>query len=136
MLSQYLCCCCWVAKSCLTLCRLHGLLCPWDFPGKNTGVVCHFILQGIFLIQGLNLYLCLAGRFFTTEPLGSLSQYIFRWNVMIFKIFKLLQNIDIKFHWIIHSVTEGLSEMSLLQTYKVWGFFIFLKEDIWWKCIY
>ena len=29
-------------------------LCPWNFPGKNTGVGCHFLLQGIFLIQGLN----------------------------------------------------------------------------------
>ena len=25
-----------------------------DFPGKNTGVDCHFFLQGIFLTQGLN----------------------------------------------------------------------------------
>ena len=33
------------------------LLCPWDFPSKNTGVGCHFLLQGIFLIQGLNLHL-------------------------------------------------------------------------------
>ena len=24
------------------------LLCPWDFPGRNTGVGCHFLLQGIF----------------------------------------------------------------------------------------
>ena len=23
-----------------------GLLCPWDSPGKNTGVGCHFLLQG------------------------------------------------------------------------------------------
>ena len=22
------------------------LLCPWDSPGKNTGVGCHFLLQG------------------------------------------------------------------------------------------
>ena len=28
------------------------LLCPWDFPGKNTGVGCHFLLQGIFATQG------------------------------------------------------------------------------------
>ena len=28
--------------------------CPWDSPGKNTGVGCHALLQGIFLIQGLN----------------------------------------------------------------------------------
>ena len=33
------------------------LLCPWDFPGKNTGEGCHFLLQGIFLTQGLNLSL-------------------------------------------------------------------------------
>ena len=27
-------------------------LCPWDSPGKNTGVRCHSLLQGIFSIQG------------------------------------------------------------------------------------
>ena len=30
------------------------LLCPWDSPGKNTGVGCHFPLQRIFLTQGSN----------------------------------------------------------------------------------
>ena len=30
------------------------LLCPWNSPGKNTGVGCHSLLQGIFLTQGLN----------------------------------------------------------------------------------
>ena len=30
------------------------LLCPWDFPGKNTGVGCHSLLQGIFPTQGSN----------------------------------------------------------------------------------
>ena len=30
------------------------LLCPWHVPGKNTGVGCHFLLQGIFLTQGSN----------------------------------------------------------------------------------
>ena len=34
--------------------RLH---CPWDFSGKNTGVGCHFLLQRIFLTQGLNPWL-------------------------------------------------------------------------------
>ena len=33
-----------------------GLLCPWDFPGKNTGVGSHFLFQKIFLTQGLNPY--------------------------------------------------------------------------------
>ena len=49
-----------VVQSCLTLCDLmdrsplgssiHGI-----FPGKSTGVGCHFLLQGIFLTQGSNL---------------------------------------------------------------------------------
>ena len=30
------------------------LLCPWDPPGKNTGVGYHFLLQGIFPTQGQN----------------------------------------------------------------------------------
>ena len=30
------------------------LLHPWDFPGKRTGVSCHFLLQRIFLTQGSN----------------------------------------------------------------------------------
>ena len=29
-------------------------LLPWDFPGKNTGVGCHFLLQEIFQTQGSN----------------------------------------------------------------------------------
>ena len=33
--------------------------------GKNTGLGSHFLLQGIFPIQGLNWVSCIAGRFFT-----------------------------------------------------------------------
>ena len=50
---------CLVAQSCPTLCdpmdcslpdsSVHG-----DSPGKNTGVGCHALLQGIFPIQGYN----------------------------------------------------------------------------------
>ena len=32
-------------------------LCSWNFPGKNTGVSCHFLSKGIFLTQVLNLQL-------------------------------------------------------------------------------
>ena len=69
-------CVCLCVSVCLYMCviscsvmsdslQLHGreptrLLCPWDFPGKNTGLGCHFLLQGIFPIQGLNpCLLCL-----------------------------------------------------------------------------
>ena len=48
-----------VAQSCLTLqpheLKPARLLCPWVFPGKNAGVSCHFLLQGIFLTQGPKL---------------------------------------------------------------------------------
>ena len=33
------------------------LLCPWDFPGKTTGVGCHCLVQGTFLSQRSNLCL-------------------------------------------------------------------------------
>ena len=50
-------------------CSLPGS-CPWDSPGKNTGVGCPALPQGIFLTQGsnpgLSLSPALAGRFFTT----------------------------------------------------------------------
>ena len=35
-------------------CKLARFLCPWDSPGKNIGVGCHFLLQGTFLTQGPN----------------------------------------------------------------------------------
>ena len=57
-------------QSCLTLCNPMDL-CPWDFPGENTGVYCHFLLQGIFLAQGSNPQSpALAGKFFTTKSPG------------------------------------------------------------------
>ena len=36
------------------------LFCSWNFPGKNTGVGCHALPQGIFRTQGSELHrLCL-----------------------------------------------------------------------------
>ena len=51
------------------------LLCLWNFPGKNTGVLeYHFLLQGIFPNPGFELAFltspALAGGFFTTAPPG------------------------------------------------------------------
>ena len=49
-----------VTQSCQTLCdpmdcsSPGSSLCSWNFPGKNTGVVSHSLLQGIFLTQGSN----------------------------------------------------------------------------------
>ena len=35
----------------------HHAPLPWNFPGKNTGADCHFLLQGIFPTQVSNLHL-------------------------------------------------------------------------------
>ena len=57
----------YIIHTCVCVCsvmsdslRPHGLwparlFCPWNFPGKNTGVGCCFLSQGIFLTQGSNL---------------------------------------------------------------------------------
>ena len=57
--------------------RPHGLqparlLCPWDSPGKNTGVGCHFLPRERTRIS------CLAGGFFTTEPPGTPPLFFFK----------------------------------------------------------
>ena len=46
----------------------HQAPLPRNFPGKNTGVGCHSLLQGIFLTQGLNL-----GRLHCRQILYQLS---------------------------------------------------------------
>ena len=56
--SLYISSACLVTKSCPIL-ATHGLyparlLCLWDFPGRDTGVGFHFLLQGIFLTQESN----------------------------------------------------------------------------------
>ena len=57
--------------SCVQLFGHNRLLCPRDSPGKNSGVGCRFLLQGVFLTQGSNLHFfpspALAGRFFTAS---------------------------------------------------------------------
>ena len=48
---------CWVMSDSLWPQGLYPLrlLCPWDPPGKNTGMGSHSLLQGIFPTQGMNL---------------------------------------------------------------------------------
>ena len=54
-LCSFMCMIVMVAKLCPTLAtlrtRARSLLCPWDFPGKTTGVGCHFLLPRLFLTQ-------------------------------------------------------------------------------------
>ena len=66
---------CVITQLCPTLCDSQEwwptrLLCPLNFPGKNTGEGCHFILQEIFLIQGQTEVSCIADGFFIFAPAG------------------------------------------------------------------
>ena len=56
------------------------LLCPWDFPGKNTGVGSYFLLPWIFSTQGSNSYLLhwLAGSL-PLSYLGSAQPLVWIW---------------------------------------------------------
>ena len=59
-----------VTQMCLTLCDPMGYSLPGssvhgNFPGKNTGVGCHALLQGIFPPRDWTQVSCIAGRFFT-----------------------------------------------------------------------
>ena len=59
-------CVCTRAQVCLTLRNPYGLqptrlCCPWGFPGKNTAVGCHFLLQRILPWCDQALISCFAG---------------------------------------------------------------------------
>ena len=70
---------CLVTKSCPTLCNsidcsLPGSSVHGDSPGRNTGVDCHALLQGIFLTQASNPHLlCLLHRRQILYPLSHLG---------------------------------------------------------------
>ena len=83
------------------------LLHPWDFPGKSTGVGCHFFLQGIFLTQESNLGLPHCRQtLLPSEPPGKPDYSLRtkklqppRWEMWIFFFF-LLQNFS-KACWVL-----------------------------------
>ena len=69
-----------------TVCQLLYLS---DFPGKNNGVSCHFLLQGIFLTQELNPYvLHLLHWQADSLPLNHVSSTYYRNFTLINKVFE------------------------------------------------
>ena len=74
-----------VAQLCSTLrdpwTVAHRLLCPWNSSGKNPGVGCHLLLQGIFPSQGWNLHL----RQWQADslPLSHRGSHLFNINVSL-----------------------------------------------------
>ena len=93
---------CLCAQSCPTLCnpvdcKTARLLCPWALPGKNIGVGCHFLLQGIFSTQGRCLSHLLHGQadFLPLESLGDTSFRYQLWDCVPVSSFMLCRHLVI-----------------------------------------
>ena len=103
------------------------LLCPWDSPGKNTGIDCHFLLQGIFPTWRLNL-----GFLYCRQDLYHLNQlkefffirlwksnWDFRpWNLNITRLKHIFINQNKNHHHIIHCKEMWDSYIELWLNYK------------------
>ena len=93
------------------------LLCPLNFPGKNTGVGCHFLLQGIVPTQESNLCLLYllhwkVGSLPLTSP-GKPLRSIYHMQTWIVEI---LFNACVP-----NSCTTVFQQLDLLNIYHTWG---------------
>ena len=121
-----------VTQSCLTVCDPR-LLRPWDSPGNNTGVGCHFLLQGNFPTQGSNLGLQHWGQTLPSEPPGNpFNNYqpidnflcLFRSSAhFLIRLFEIL-------------LSNDMSSLCILviNTFQIWGLQVFLSRS--WGCFF
>ena len=74
---------------------LHGLqptrlLCPWNSSGKNIGVGCHSLVQGIFLTQGQNLSLLHCRQiFYYLIPSNTNGSFLYTVSYFAFSFIKI-----------------------------------------------
>ena len=121
-------------------CSPLRLLCPWDTPGKNTGVDCHFLLQMIFPTQGLNLGLLhcrqtlypLSHRGSPFTPISNYMLFYGNFNSEIFSLFLFLCSItviclDVNLFLFI---SPGKYQLSLLNLESLISFREFSATDL------
>ena len=83
------------------------LLCPWNFPGKNTRVGCHFLIQGTFPTQESYLHLSLLLHWQVDSLPLHLFQYISIYSVLNFNTkyhFTILFSLSISLLWPLQSL--------------------------------
>ena len=88
---------------------MDWLLCPWDSPGKSTGVGCHALLQGIFLTQESNPHLLHCRQIFfypLSHPETPNTQDTqFRSEIWMSELFLKYKYVS-KMAWDIHTGTQ------------------------------
>ena len=113
------------AISCVRLLQLHGpshsrLLCPWNSPGKNTGVGCNSLLQGIFPTHGSNPGLLLCRQIcYCLSHQGS-PKSPSRFDPLLLQL--ALSNATHTYAWVILWNTRGLYNISLML-HRAWYIF-------------
>ena len=112
----------------------HGLepsrlLCLWDFTERITGVGCHFLLQGIFPTQGLNLHLLhllhwQVGFCFCFFP------YCATWEALITDIFCEFTICEAHLCQVFHGVskTEMQAELYFIMISGAWQWSVRLTQ--------
>ena len=109
--------------SCPTLCEPTDcvptkLLCPWDSPGKKTGVDCHALLQGIFPTQGSNPFLlCLLHWQVSSLPLAPLWSPIISLDTILSFPHALASDVVLIYRWIL-CWKKPLDLLHMSQTYS------------------
>ena len=123
----------------------HGLqptrlLCPWNSPGKNTVVSCHFLLQGIFPTQGLNQSLlglpALAGGLFIRWIIHQVD-YSTTWKALFHSVVHVwLHKVSSCFPERLHHFTfqSLIWEAHALYLCNTWNYQSFRLQELWWVC--
>ena len=119
-------CSCQVASVTSDSLRPHRtLLCPWGFPGKNTEVGCHFLLQRIFRTQGSNPHL-LSPRYLEAGCGQDETQaWQFRFSVTLLAI----EAAEVTNYWNMSGSQTGLYINHLIFCYMPGGGLIFLGSS-------
>ena len=147
------CCCCQVSSVVSDSLRPHGLqpirlLCPWDSPGKNNGVGCHFLLQCMKVkSQSEVAQSCLT----PSDPRdcsppgssvhGILQARVLEWDAIAFsRSALLLANLEPKDQWIDHESWLCYYESSrrlspvFRRHFPLWRVARSVSSDFWkWK---
>ena len=119
-------CTCGCTQSCPTFATpwLQPSRCfrQWNFPGKNTGVGCHFLLQGICPTQGSNL--CLLHWRADSLPLGK------RWGNQSFLFYAKYSMNIISFNPHTNLVKYGvLLPLQIISFFCIWSHFLPLSRS-------